>query len=203
MTSVVVFGAGGRAGRAVLAEAERRRVDATPVLRDPSRHPDVADAVPGDATSAADVERVARGHDAAIVAVYAADLDPAAYGPAMRALLEGLERAAVPRLLLVGVATTLPGEHGVAVFEEPGFPAEWRPFAQARADEVAVLERYAGPVDWVVLTPPMELVEKPGDTRYEIRDFGNPLTYAALACALLDEAAESRHHRRQIGISGG
>ncbi|MFG2042809.1 NAD(P)-dependent oxidoreductase [Dactylosporangium sp. NPDC048998] len=202
MTSVVVFGAGGRAGRQILAEARRRSIEATAVVRDPAKYPDISGAVAGDATDAGLVERAARGHDVAISAVYGADLDPAAYGEAMAALLHGLERARVRRLLLIGVATTLPGDSGARKFEEPGFPAEWRPFSQARADELAVLERYDGAVDWVVFTPPMELVEDEGSSGYQIRNFGNALSYTALAAALLDEVAADRHHRTQLGVSG-
>jgi putative NADH-flavin reductase len=202
MTSVVVFGAGGRAGRQIMAEADRRGIKATPVVRDPAKHPDIADAVAGDVTDAQRVEQAARGHDVAVCAVYAAELDPAAYGPAMEALLQGLQRAGVRRLLLVGIATTLPGEDGTRLFEAPGFPAEWRPFSQARADELAVLEQHDGEVDWVVFIPPAELIEDESRRGYRMQNLGGPLSYTALAEALLDEATASRHHRVQLGISG-
>ncbi|MEU7875482.1 NAD(P)H-binding protein [Dactylosporangium sp. NPDC049140] len=192
MTDVVVFGAGGRAGRAVLAEARRRGLSATAVVRDPAKYPDLENAVAGDATDAELVARAAKGHATAIVAVYSAEQSE--YAKATGRLLEGLERARVGRLLLVGLATTL----GPVPDD---FPAAWRPFVEGRGEELAVLGRYDGPVDWVVLTPPMELVEGPG-TRYRTQTLGDPLTYAALAAALLDEAAENRHHRRQIAISG-
>ena len=203
MNSLVVFGAGGRAGRRIMAEAARRDIKATGVVRDPAKYPHISGAVAGDATDADSVERVARGHDVAISAVYDAELDPARYGAATTALLRGLERAEVHRLLVISIATTLPTEdNGRRAFEAPDFPAEWRPFSQARADELTVLADYAGPVDWVVITPPMELVDEEGDSRYQIRNFGNRLTYAALAAATLDEATAKTHHRTQIGLSG-
>jgi putative NADH-flavin reductase len=124
--------------------------------------------------------------------VYSAEQD--GYAKATAQLLDGLERARVGRLLLVGLATTL----GPVPDD---FPAAWRPFVAGRGEELAVLGRYDGPVDWVVLTPPMELVEG-RSTGYRTQTLGAPLTYAALAAALLDEAAENRHHRRQIAISG-
>jgi putative NADH-flavin reductase len=202
MTAVVVFGAGGRAGRAVLAEAGRRSVEATAVVRDPAKYPDLRGAVAGDATDAESVAQAAQGHEVAIVAVYAAQFDPSGYAEATEELLRGLERAGVRRLLVVGVATTLrPAEGEPRLFEADGFPAEWRPFSQARADELAVLERYDGPVDWVVVTPAMELVEG-DDPGYQLRALAGPLTYRGLAGALLDEVAADRHHRTQLGVSG-
>ncbi|WP_433207463.1 NAD(P)-dependent oxidoreductase [Dactylosporangium sp. CS-047395] len=193
MSRLVVFGAGGRAGRAVLGEARRRGTAVTPVVREPAKYVDLDGAVPGDATDADSVARVAAGHDVAIVAVYSAALDPDAYAQATRELLAGLERAAVGRVLVVGLATTFGAVDSL--------PAEWRAFAQARADELAVFREYEGAVDWVVLTPPMELVE--GDSmQYTMKELGEKLTYAALAAALLDEVEAGRHHRRQVGVSG-
>jgi putative NADH-flavin reductase len=191
MTTIVVFGAGGRAGRRVIEEAGRRGLEATAVVRDPHRHPEVAGAVAGDATSAELVERVAKGHDVAISAVYSADLDPARYAGAMRELLTGLERAGVRRLLLISIGTALAGADGVRAFERPDFPAEWRPFSQARADELAVLERYTGPVDWVVFAPSTVLTEEEQE---------GTLSYHGLAAALLDEVMQERHHRAQLGM---
>ncbi|WP_433048127.1 NAD(P)-dependent oxidoreductase [Dactylosporangium sp. CS-033363] len=206
MTRLVVFGAGGRAGRAIVSEARRRTAHSsngggrggdgmtvTPVVREPAKYADLDGAVRGDATDADSVAAVAAGHDVAIVAVYSAELDPAAYAAATEQLLAGLERAAVKKVLIVGLATTFGAVDSL--------PAEWRPFAQARADELAVLRDYAGAVDWVVFTPPMELVE--GDSmQYTMKELGGRLTYAALAAALLDEVEAGRHHRRQVGVSG-
>ncbi|MFI5912603.1 NAD(P)H-binding protein [Dactylosporangium sp. NPDC051541] len=202
MTSVVVFGAGGRAGRAVLAAARARGVPATAVVRDNTKYPDILGARTGDATDAALVADVARGHDVAIVAVYSAEVGTGDYAKHTAALLAGLEAAAVPKLLLVGLATTLRAEPGGdRIFEAAEFNPEWRPFSEGRAGELAVLEGYTGTVDWVVLTPPMALVEG-DDPGYRIQDLGSPLTYAGLAAALLDEVAADRHHRVQIGVSG-
>ncbi|MFD0586099.1 NAD(P)-dependent oxidoreductase [Dactylosporangium darangshiense] len=201
----MVFGAGGRAGQRILAEAARRELKTTAAVREPAKYPHISGAVvvAGDATDAESVARVAHGHDVAVSAVYSAELDTADYAEAMKALLAGLERAGVQRLLMIGIATTLPAEDGEGMaFERLDLPAEWRPFLQARADELQVLRAYDGPVDWVVFAPPMELVDEEGDSRYQIRNFGNRLTYAALANAILDEAAANRHHRTQLGISG-
>ncbi len=204
MTSLVVFGAGGRAGRRITAGARERGLRVTPVVRDPARHADVAGAVAGDVTDAASVAAAAAGHDVAVSAVYTADLDPAVlYGDGTRSLLDGLARAGVGRLLVVGVATTLDGPDGRKVYEAAGFPDAYRPFSLGRAAELEVL-RGGGAVDWVLFTPTMQLVDEPGAGAYELFDdrrlVDGTTTYADLAAAMLDEAVSPAHHRTQLTV---
>lgn len=175
----------------------------TPVVRDPRRHPDVAGAVAGDVTDAASVAAVAAGHDVAVSAVYTADLDPARlYGDGTLSLIDGLARAGVGRLLVVGLATTLEGPDGLKVYEGAGFPAAYRPFTLARVAELAALED--GPVDWVLFTPTMQLVDEPGSGAYELfddrRHVEGTTTYADLAAAMLDEVVSPAYHRAQLTV---
>jgi uncharacterized protein len=62
MTKIVVFGAGGRAGRAAVGEARRRGHQVTAVVRDPAEHGDLTidgmHLVAGDVT---DANSVAQG----------------------------------------------------------------------------------------------------------------------------------------------
>lgn len=204
MTSLVVFGAGGRAGRRITAGARERGLRVTPVVRDPARHPDVAGAVAGDVTDAASVATVAAGHDVAVSAVYTPDVDPAVlYGDGTRALLDGLTRAGVGRLLVVGLATTLDGPGGGKVYEAGDFPDAYRPFSLGRVAELAALRE--GSVDWVLFTPTMQLVDDPGTGAYRLRDDGRLVdgttTYTELAAAMLDEAVSPAHHRVQLTVS--
>ncbi|MEV4515899.1 NAD(P)H-binding protein [Dactylosporangium sp. NPDC049525] len=203
MTSLVVFGAGGRAGRRITAGARERGLRVTPVVRDPARHPDVEGAVAGDVTDADSVAAVAAGHDVAVSAVYTADLDPVRlYGDGTRSLLDGLVRAGVGRLLVVGLATTLDGPGGVKVYEAADFPDAYRPFSLGRAAELEALG--SGPVDWVLFTPTMQLEDEPGSGAFEVFDDGRLVdgttTYTDLAAAMLDEAVSPAHHRIQLTV---
>jgi putative NADH-flavin reductase len=202
-TKLVVFGAGGRAGRRITAEARRRGLWVTPVVRDPARHPDLDGAVAGDVTDADSVAAVAAGHDVAVSAVYTADLDPARlYGDGTRSLLAGLARAGTKRLLVVGLATTLDGPDGLKVYEAADFPDAYRPFSLGRAAELDALR--AGDLDWVVFTPTMQLVDEPAAGSYELTADGRLVdgttTYADLAAAMLDEAVSPGHHRVQLTV---
>src|ERR1700730_3425152 len=70
MSKIVIFGAGGRAGRQAVAEAHRRGHEVTAVVRDPSRHCGLADGgvrvAAGDVTDMARVHALSAGHRAAL-----------------------------------------------------------------------------------------------------------------------------------------
>ncbi|MFI0899930.1 NAD(P)-dependent oxidoreductase [Streptomyces sp. NPDC020983] len=213
MGSFVIFGAGGRAGRHAVAEARRRGHRVTAVVRDPSRHPaPAAEGVrpaAGDVTDPASVAALAAGHDAAIntAAVYGEGTDPAAFFPAAaRALAAGLADAGVHRLVTVGLAPVLPGPDGVRQLDTPEFPAQFRPFCAAHAAGLDALRAEAGALDWLYLAPAGDFVhDSPRPSgRYETRPHSDPqarVTYADFALALLDEAADPRHHRTHLSVT--
>jgi putative NADH-flavin reductase len=210
MSSVIVFGAGGRAGRQVAAEAAARGHRVTAVVRDPSRHPDLDGAVAGDVTAADDVAALAAGHDAAVHAAARLDVPAADFFPAAaRALLDGLARAGVGRLVAIGIGSTLETAPGVAVHDAPDYPAQYRPFSLGHAAQVDVL-RAAGPaVDWVLLVPPPTLLDADAARTGRYRTGGTgvlstgTLSYADLAVALVDEIETPRHHRAVVAVAPG
>ncbi|GAA3147283.1 NAD(P)-dependent oxidoreductase [Nonomuraea roseoviolacea] len=173
MSEIVVFGAGGRAGRATVAEAAGRGHRVTAVVRDPARHPDLGGAgvtvVAGDVTSAEDVARIAAGHDAAVNTALRLDMPSTDFLPAATAALaEGLGRAGVKRVVLVGIGTTLESAPGVLVHDAPGFPAEYRAFSLGHLAAVEALRDADPALDWVVLAPPPTMLDAdaraPGST---------------------------------------
>lgn len=224
MSSIVIFGAGGRAGRLVVSEARARGYAVTAIVRDiaTERVRDAAELhaagvtlLAGDAADADRVAEVAAGHVAAISTIaprHDIAPPPDQLARAHRALLGGLERASVTRLAVVGVAPTLEVEPGVRMIDTSAIPPEHQPFLRAHEAGLDALLA-AGPtsaVDWVSLTPPMSLVhDAPRHGRYRISAGdglpGHPgadhLSYADLAVALVDEAVEPRHHRRRIAVT--
>ena len=228
MSKIVVFGAGGRAGRRTVAEALGRGHQVTAVVRDAAKHADLAGAgvtlALGDVTSAADVAAVAKGHDAAVVAVYRPDV-PADeyYGAVARAMLSGLETAGVSRLVVLGIGTLLESAPGVRFMDQPEFPPAYLPFNEGRVLELEILRNTPSRVDWVVVcAPPSGLDNKAprtGDYQvtghkllpYESGDgpsFAFPwapdgpwFSFTDLAVALVDEADSPRHHRDLVGVS--
>jgi hypothetical protein len=141
---IIVFGAGGRAGRRVVAEAVSRGHQVTAVVRDAGKHQDLGTAgvsvVRGDVTVSDEVAALAAGHDAAVNAAARLDVPSEQFFPAAaRALVDGLARAGVSRLVVIGVGTALETAPGVAVHDAPEFPAEYRAFSVGHADQTEVL----------------------------------------------------------------
>ncbi|MEV0470812.1 NAD(P)-dependent oxidoreductase [Streptomyces prunicolor] len=221
MGGIVVFGAGGRAGRAVTAEALGRGHEVTAVVRDPARYADLAaegvSVVRGDVTEVGSVREVAGGAVGAVDAVSPFSgpeqgfdsLDPGFFVKAADALLEGLASAGVPRLVAVGLFADLLGADGRPVMDDPSaFPPAIRPFALAHTAGLRRL-REAGEntaVDWVMLTPGGGLEQDaPRTGRQRLGDERMPegapgLSYADLAVAVLDEIETPTRHRTRVSV---
>jgi putative NADH-flavin reductase len=191
MSRIVIFGAGGRAGRAAAAEALRRGHDVTGVVRDPSRHQ--SSRIPLVRGDVRDAAAHAAGADAVISAVY----EPGADFFVLAA--NALNRAAVPRVVVVGLASVLPTADGTLLMDTDGYPQEYRGLYLAHAAGVTALDG-----DWVVVSPAGDFDHGgPRLGRYRVTpaDAAARVSYADLAIALVDEIEEPRHHRAHIGIS--
>src|SRR5438132_993908 len=104
---IALFGATGTIGQRILNEARSRGHQVTVVTRDPSRVAN-GNAVAGDVLDAASIEKAVKGHDVVISAVGPRpNEDPQMVPQAARALVDGVSRAGVPRLLIVGGAGSL------------------------------------------------------------------------------------------------
>ncbi|NMO53757.1 NAD(P)H-binding protein [Actinoplanes sp. TBRC 11911] len=200
---IVVFGAGGRAGRQAVAEASRRGHRVTAVVR--RGHHDQAGVrvVTGDVTDAASIAAAAAGHDAAISAAVDVTAPPNEFFTASaRALDAGLTKAGVRRLVVVGISSILPGASGAPLMEQPGFPTEYQVFALghlAGLDELRKSE-----LDWAYVAPAGNFDHDGTPSgRYRFADHGDMsslITYADFAVALLDEIEAPRHHRATASV---
>ncbi|GAA2207849.1 NAD(P)-dependent oxidoreductase [Nonomuraea monospora] len=214
MSGIVVFGAGGRAGVRVVAEAAGRGHEVTAVVRDPGRHPELGGArvkvAAGDVTDSGSVAALAAGHDVAVQVAARLDMGSREfYTAATRALVEGLARAGVSRLVALGIGSLLEVSPGVRLIDTPGFPEDARAFSLGHAAELELLAGSA--LDWVVIAPPPVFLDAEaartgryrfGDGRVPEAREGDPaFSYADLAVALVDEAETPAHHRVQVAVS--
>jgi uncharacterized protein len=203
--NIVVFGAGGRAGRQAVAEARRRGHRVTAVVRDPAVHADLTDGhvVAGDVTDAVSVAHAAAGQDAAVSAAVDLSQPPRDFFmTSSRALATGLAEARVRRLVVVGLASIMPGASGVALMDEPGYPDEYRSFYLGHAaglDELRTCD-----LDWAYVAPAGDFDHDGGRTgRYRVAEHGDPasrISYADFAIALVDEIQAPRHHRVAVSV---
>ncbi|MBO2458743.1 NAD(P)-dependent oxidoreductase [Actinomadura violacea] len=206
--NIVVFGAGGRAGRQAVAEARRRGHQVTAVVRDPARHGDLAGArvVAGDVTDEAGIGQAAAGHDAAISAAADLTVPPHEFFTASsRALAAGLAKAGVRRLVVVGLASVLPGASGAPLMDEPGYPNEYRSFYLGHA--AGLEELRACDLDWAYVAPAGDFDHDGARSgRYEFADHGDPasqISYQDFAIALVDEVVTPHHHRATASVREG
>ncbi|MEQ4717169.1 NAD(P)H-binding protein [Nonomuraea sp. B19D2] len=214
MSKIVVFGAGGRAGRRVVAEAAGRGHEVTAVVRDPAKYPALVESpgarvrvVAGDVTDLGGVAEAAAGHDAAVQAAARMDMPSEEfYTAAARALTGGLARAGVSRLVALGIGSLLEVSPGVRLVDTPDFPADARAFSLGHAAELEVFE--GAELDWVVLAPPPVFLDESASRTGRYRIGGGqvpalepPLSFADLAVAVVDEVERPAHHRVQVAVS--
>jgi uncharacterized protein len=194
---IVVFGATGMVGSRITAELERRGHQVIGATR--------ASGV--DITDADSVADVARGADAVVSAVSARGVDHTLTDVA-HSLTDGLRRAGVRRLLIVGGAGSLEVAPGVRLLDTPDFHEEWKPEAIQGAD---ALEFYRGvsDLDWTYVSPAalIQPGERTGGYRIDgdqliVDEHGHSEISAedyAIAVADLLESAE--HPRERVGVA--
>ncbi|EEP71483.1 NADH-flavin reductase [Micromonospora sp. ATCC 39149] len=124
---------------------------------------------------------------------------------AARALVAGLGRAGVGRLVVVGLSSVLPTAAGGLLMDTPGYPQEYRFFYLGHAAGNEALREAEGAPDWLVLSPAGDFDHtgpSAGGYRFVTGDADSRITYPDLAVALLDEIDAPRHHRAHLGVEG-
>ncbi|CAM5684854.1 hypothetical protein SAVIM338S_07449 [Streptomyces avidinii] len=176
---ILLFGASGHIGSAIAGELLSRGHSVTGV----TRTGDIAGnghegltVVAGDATSADTVaELSAQGYDAVASAVgpkLGVDDDHKIIVGAANALIEGLTRSGVRRVVVLGGAGSLEVAPGVKVIDNPNFPAIWKQNALAQSEALG-LYRQADALDWTFISPAAQI--EPGERTGTYRVGGEQL----------------------------
>jgi len=215
--NIALIGATGFVGSAVLDELLQRGHRVTALARNPGKLPtrDRLDVVAGDATAVADVAAAVEGHDAVVSAFNAGWNNPRLYQEFLdgsRAILAGVQRARVPRLLVVGGAGSLYVAPGVQLVDTPSFvehvPANVVPGARAARDFLNELRSEAR-LDWVYVSPPAMLQPGARSGRYRVGaddllmdgDKPGAIAVSDLAVAIVDEIESPRHSRQRFTVA--
>ncbi|MGI5240261.1 NAD(P)-dependent oxidoreductase [Dactylosporangium sp. CA-139066] len=213
---IAVLGAGGRVGRAVIAEAARRGHPVIAIVRGPARHDDLrgpgVTLAAGDALDSGSLVRAAAGARGLVCAVTPFSAPPASFSGFDPGYYERVFAAVtatgVPRAVVVGLFATMHTPDDGRVLDDPElFPAALRPFARAHADGIERLRAEPG-ADWIVLSPPPGLHPDAVPTgRYRLTEpvvdrrwWDRPLAHADLALAVLDELDHPTARRAHLAV---
>ena len=213
---IVVFGATGNVGKRVTAEALRRGHDVVGVVRDPAavQSPDPGvRLVKGDATNADNVAEVVRGADAVVSAISprpnARGLPAPSLAANSRALIAGLRKAGVQRVLYVGGASSLEVAPGIALADTPEFPEIYKEEAREGREALAIWRGEAKGLDWTYLSPAAEIA--PGERTGTYRTTGDKflvdakgrsfITFEDYAVAVLDELERPKYVGKRFGVA--
>lgn len=208
---IVLFGISGSIGAAIAAELRERGHEVTGVSRSGTTSVAGVRAVAADASDAARVAELAAGADAVITATGprhdgSESLDTLA--ATSRALIEGVRKSGVRRLVIVGGAGSLIDPDGRRHVDNPHFPDAVKPVALAHA---AVLDIYrqVTDLDWTYVSPAASI--EPGERTGTYRTGGDQLladangvsriTIPDFAAGLVDEVEEPTAIRRRITIA--
>lgn len=209
--NIVLIGASGYVGSALLKEALARGHRVTAVVSNPAKlaaQPGL-EIVKADVLDSAALAPRLQGHDA-VVSAFSGHAQADVYGyyvQGMRAIIAAAKQARVPRLLVVGGAGSLEVAPGVQLVDTPEFPAQWKGTAEG-AREALQLLRAEPELAWTMLSPSAHLepgertgrfrlgtdqllVDARGESRISVEDY---------AVALIDELERPAHARRRFTV---
>jgi hypothetical protein len=208
---VVIIGATGFVGSALLKEAVARGHAVTVLVSNPNKAP-VADrivTVQADVFATDSLADKLKGHDAVISAFSGhAQADVRGYYlEGMKSIIAATKKAGVPRLLVVGGAGSLEVAPGVQLVDSPNFPSQWKGSAEGARDALNLL-RKESELNWTVLGPSAHLepgqrtgkfrlgkdallVDSKGESRISLEDY---------ALAMIDELETPAHPRSRFTV---
>lgn len=212
--NIALIGATGFVGTPVLAELLARGHKVTVLARNPAKiaaQPNLA-VVATDALDAAQISSAVAGHDAVISAYNPGWSEPQIHNlhlQASRAIVDGVKKSGVKRLLVVGGAGSLYVAPGVQLVDTPPFPAEYKQGALAARQALNELKTETT-LDWTFVSPPIALA--PGERTGNYRLGGDEvmagsgdqpagISVADLAVAIVDEIEAPKHVQKRFTVA--
>ncbi|MFF2432333.1 NAD(P)-dependent oxidoreductase [Streptomyces mirabilis] len=204
---ILLFGATGMIGSRIAAEAGERGHEVTGATRSGKDGTLAADASDADT-----VARLAAGHDAVVLAVSPPRGGIEATESLLqvgRGVLDGVRRAGVRRLVVVGGAGILEVSPGVRVVDTPGFPEDFLPPVRAQAALFELVRDNADDLEWTYLSPPAVITPGERTGAYRTGDHqllgdgeGNShISTEDYAVALVDELLRGELTRRLVHVA--
>jgi uncharacterized protein len=214
MANIILIGASGFVGSAVLNEALSRGHQIKAVVRHPEKitvKNDNLQVVAADVQNAAALADILKGADAVISAYNPGWANPNIYNDTLtgyKAILDAVKSAGVKRLIVVGGAGSLYVKPGVTVLDTGVLPEAIVPGVKGLAEVYYNQLKPETVVDWTFFSPagniaPGErtgafrlgkddlIVNENGESKISVEDY---------ALALIDELEAPEHHRERFTI---
>jgi hypothetical protein len=212
MKDIILIGASGFVGSAILEEALNRGHKVTALVRNPEKIQVKNENLTVLAVDATDVEalsKVVAGKDAVISAYNPGWGNPRLYEELLEnypKIIEGVKKAGVQRLLVVGGAGVLYVQPGMRLMDSGTLPAELMPAVRGEGELFLNVLSKDNDIDWVYFAPPANLgnmgkgirtgkyrlgtdtllVDEKGDSFISVEDY---------AVAMIDELEQEAHHK--------
>lgn len=214
MKKIVIIGATGYVGSAILKEALGRGHQVKAIVRDPSKltliHPHLK-VVGGNVTDTDFLSRELAKSDAVISAFNPGWSNPNIYEETLEgygSILCAVRNSGVHRFLMVGGAGSLLVAPGRLLMDEPDVPKKLLPGIRGMAKVYTDLLLPEKSVDWVFLSPAANMapgertgkfrlgkdeliVDDSGDSNISVEDF---------AVAMIDELEQEKHHQERFTL---
>ena len=217
MKKVVLIGASGFVGNAILNELLERGLEVTAIVRHPEKvkadNPRLS-VVGMDVEDSVRLTDVCKGHDAVISAYNPGWGNPDMYEDTLRVypkILKAVKASGTGRLLIVGGAGSLFVKPGVRLVDTGTLPEAWLPGVKSLAKFYLETLAHEQELDWVFFSPAANLgnlqpgvrtgkfrlgkddliVDEKGDSFISVEDY---------AMAMVDELEQENHHKERFTI---
>lgn len=211
---VVIIGASGFVGSALLKEALNRELEVTAVVRHPEKikiENENLRVKKADVSSLEEVTEVCKGADVVISAFNPGWNNPNIYKETIEVyltIIDGVKKADVHRFLMVGGAGSLFIAPGVRLMDSGEVPENLLPGVKALGDFYLDFLRKEKEVDWVFFSPAADMRPGVRSGRYRLgKDdmivdaVGNShISVEDYAAAMIDELEYPKHHQERFTI---
>lgn len=214
MKNVVLIGASGFVGTAILNELLNRGNKVTAIVRDPTKvtasNPNLK-VVQADVTDTDVLIEASKGKDAVISAYNPGWKNPNIYEETLKnypLIVDSVKKAGVERLLIVGGAGTLFYAPGKMVMDADDIPAKLLPGIKSLGEFYLNTLRKENDIDWIFLSPAANMTpgERTGKFRIGKDDLvvgvngDSNISVEDYAVAMVDELEQKHHHKERFTI---
>lgn len=215
MMKIVLIGATGYVGAAILEELLSRGHQVTAIMRHPEKllQRNYLQVKKADVFNTAELTRLIANHDAVISAFngFNANLTLNAGYQAqlngVRSIVAAVKNSGVNCLLMVGGAGSLEVAPGQLLLNTPEFPKEWKEMASAMTEVLALLKKESE-LDWTFLSPAAFLYpgvrtgkfRLGGDQPIRDEQGESKISTQDYAVAMVDELENPQHRQQRFTV---